>query len=117
MKLISLKLTEAKFVCDYILKNLTANTSIYIWCKSLDYIKRIIPILDYKSCRDVFKVLLECIIRISAYSCENLPNFSSDDAGVFEDDLKSDDTRIETLYEVCLTFFSPHISSLNLKLS
>ena len=103
IKLISLKLTEAKFVCDYILKNLTPETNIYMWCKSLDYIKRIIPTLDYKSCRDVFKVLLECITRISSNSCENLPNFSTD-GGYDEESSKSDDTRIETLYEVLFGF-------------
>jgi hypothetical protein len=101
-KLISYKLTEAKFVCDYILKNLTNETNIYIWCKSLDYIKRLIPILDYKSCRDVFKVLLESITRISTSSCENLPNFTQNDENL--EDCASNDTKIETLYEVGFKF-------------
>ena len=99
-KLIQFKLTEAKFVCDYILKNLSNETDIYIWCKSLEYIKKIIPTLDYKTCRDVFKVLLECITRISSNSCENLPNYSNE----YYDDSKNVDTRIEKLYEVKLLY-------------
>ncbi len=101
-KLISYKLTEAKFVCDYILKNLTNETNIYIWCKSIDYFKRLIPILDYKSCRDVFKVLLESITRISTSSCENLPNFTQNVENL--KDSASNDAKIETLYEVGFQF-------------
>ncbi len=101
-KLISYKLTEAKFVCDYILKNLTNETNIYIWCKSFDYFKRLIPISDYKSCRDVFKVLLESITRISTSSCENIPNFTQNDENL--KDSASNDSKIETLYEVGFQF-------------
>ena len=39
-------------------------TPTYIWCKILEFIRRLIPTLDYKSCRDIFKMLLELTKRI-----------------------------------------------------
>ena len=39
-------------------------TPTYIWCKVLEFIRRLIPTLDYKSCRDIFKMLLELAKRI-----------------------------------------------------
>ncbi len=45
-------------------KNLANKTTPYIWCKVLEFIRRLIPSLDYKSCRDIFKMLLEVVKRI-----------------------------------------------------
>ena len=39
-------------------------TSTYLWCKILECIRRFIPLHDYKSCRDIFKMLLEVVKKI-----------------------------------------------------
>ena len=45
-------------------KNLANKTTPYIWLKVLDFVRSLIPSLDYKSCRDIFKMLLEVVKRI-----------------------------------------------------
>jgi hypothetical protein len=39
-------------------------TPTYLWCKILECVRRFIPLHDYKSCRDIFKMLLEVVKRI-----------------------------------------------------
>lgn len=39
-------------------------TNTFIWCKVLELIRKFIPSHDYKSCRDIFKMLLEVLKRI-----------------------------------------------------
>ena len=39
-------------------------TPTYLWCKVLECVRRFIPLHDYKSCRDIFKMLLEVVKRI-----------------------------------------------------
>ncbi len=39
-------------------------TPTYLWCKILECIRRFIPLHDYKSCRDIFKMLLEVVKKI-----------------------------------------------------
>jgi len=39
-------------------------TSTFIWCKVLEFIQKLIPSLDYKSCRDIFKMLLEVVKKV-----------------------------------------------------
>lgn len=41
-----------------------AITPTYLWCKVLECVRRFIPLHDYKSCRDIFKMLLEVVKRI-----------------------------------------------------
>lgn len=54
------------------LKNISNKTTPYIWCKVLEFIRKLIPGLDYKSCRDIFKMLLEVVKRIP-HSNSDLP--------------------------------------------
>lgn len=53
-------------------KYLANKTTPYIWRKVLEFIQRLIPSLDYKTCRDIFKMLLEVVKRIP-HSNSNLP--------------------------------------------
>ncbi len=96
-KLIQSKHVESKFVCDSILLNLMNNSPIetYVWCKSLEYICKFISTLDYKSCREIFKTLLELIKSLS----QQLSNHSSL-PDVSANPLVSTNSKIETLYEV-----------------
>jgi hypothetical protein len=56
--------------CTQQSQNTTSNsidaraTPTYLWCKILECIRRFIPLHDYKSCRDIFKMLLEVVKRI-----------------------------------------------------
>ncbi len=43
---------------------LLSETSTFIWCKVLEFIQKLIPSLDYKSCRDIFKMLLEVVKKV-----------------------------------------------------
>jgi hypothetical protein len=73
-KLISQRYLDVKLVCEYMLSNLTYSgtatagtqkpTSTYTWCKILEYVRSFVPLNDYKSCRDIFRMLLEVIKRI-----------------------------------------------------
>jgi hypothetical protein len=47
-------------------------TSLYMWCKVLECIRMLLPKYDYKSCRDIFKMLLEVVKRVP-HSYASLP--------------------------------------------
>lgn len=71
------RMLEVRYVCEAMLNNLVYSertttttgvvikpTNIFVWCKVLEAIRKYIPEHDYKSCRDIFKMLLEVIKRI-----------------------------------------------------
>lgn len=107
------------------LTNLINNQQIilntYIWCKTLEYIRKFIPIQDYKSCRDIFKILLEIIKKISQTSYSKLPDsninvnndtisdqiISENDSLIINDNKKLlSDTKLDELFEVIFKFIN-----------
>lgn len=109
-KLALTKCLEVKLICEAILINLVKyfnQISSYIWCKSFEYLKKFIEILDYKSCRDVFKILLDVVKHLSNKNNSKLPELSANEV-----DLPSNDTKIEALYDVILINFSIRIDQL-----
>jgi hypothetical protein len=99
-KLALTKTIEIKLICEAILLNLVKylnQISSYIWCKSFHYLKKFIQILDYKSCRDIFKILLDLVKHLSNRNNSKLPELS-----VSGEDQTTDDTKIEALYDVIL---------------
>lgn len=74
--LVDNKILEVRFASEYMLSNLTfssssekcetseASASPYIWCKILDCIRNFITQHDYKSCRDILRMLLELVKKI-----------------------------------------------------
>lgn len=109
-------------------KNISNKTTPYIWCKVLEFIRRLIPNLDYKACRDIFKMLLDVIKKIP-HSNSNLPlplenemsftkainkhrHDNDFDAMVKSNKEKllitsqvTNDIKLESLYEVAIVFF------------
>ena len=97
-KLVNAKLIEVRQICEHMINFLvysqsspknslalslinanqarkneeTKETPTFIWCKILEWLRRLIPRLDYKSCRDIFKIILEAVKRLSN-SSSNLP--------------------------------------------
>lgn len=102
-KLISSRMIEVRFVCEFMLNNLSqfnlqsnnqltnlsnknhsikssqgsklksnSEASTYIWCKVLEFIRKLIPSLDYKSCRDIFKMHLD-VIKKMPHSNSSVP--------------------------------------------
>lgn len=53
-------------------RNSVRETSTFIWCNVLKFIQKLIPSLDYKSCRDIFKMLLEAAKKMP-HSNSSLP--------------------------------------------
>jgi hypothetical protein len=154
VKLAQSRSIEVRFICEYMLNNLFYNTNNtntnttnasnntitssknisnkttpYIWCKVLDFIRRLIPTLDYKSCRDIFKMLLEVVKRIP-HSNSNIPlpleneivftrsinkhkldnefetNLRNNKTLLLSNSAVTDDIKLESLYEV---FINIHI--------
>jgi hypothetical protein len=114
-KLVTSKHIEAKFACDYILHNITRATTtqahsqphhvntVYVWCKAIEYVRKFIPINDYKSCRDVFKNLLEIIKHLSQKSPNSTVPSTMRSAAFAAP--TSTDNLIEILYEVIISIF------------
>jgi hypothetical protein len=104
-------------------------TNTFIWCKVLESIRKFIPSHDYKSCRDIFKMLLEVVKRIPHSNSSYPPHLETEllfiksahkhkllsDYNSFQDiffqsssssssanlSLVTDDIKLESLYEVC----------------
>lgn len=109
-KLVFSKHIEAKFASEYILQILLRGitqpqathlhqiNTVYTWCKAIEYVKKFIPINDYKSCRDVFKNFLEIIKHLSQKSPNStLP--STLRQAQFSSSIPTDNL-IDILYEV-----------------
>lgn len=144
-RLVNNRVIEVRFVCEFMLNNLVyssgssqaiANskslqnpTNTFIWCKVLESIRKFIPIHDYKSCRDIFKMLLEVIKRIPHSNSSFPPHLETEllfikspnkrkllsDYNNFQDSfantlsknstsMVTDDIKLESLYEVFKTF-------------
>lgn len=106
-------------------------TNTYIWCKILECIRNFIPLHDYKSCRDIFKMLLEVVKRIPHSNSSYPPHLETEllfiksarkhkfltDYNTFDDEYASvnsisnssmvtDDIKLESLYEVLILLFA-----------
>lgn len=97
------------------LKNSISDTPTHVWCSVLEFIQKLIPGLDYKSCRDIFKMLLEVAKKIPHSNSSIPPPLENENVTVFtrkhrlEDDYDknmlqkasrvTDDIRLESLYE------------------
>lgn len=136
-KLVNTKIIEVRFVCEYMLNNLVYSnsnttalqkqtaTNPYIWCKVLECIRNFIPLHDYKSCRDIFKMLLEVVKRIPHEKTNFPPQLETEllfpksarkhklsaDFSIFNDEYSglytlsslskvTDDLKLESLFEV-----------------
>jgi len=89
-------------------------TSTYLWCKVLETVRQFIRLYDYKSCRDIFKSLLDVVKRIPHSSSSFPPQPDVDkylsrpkkpktlyDQHVFNShsDHPINDIKLETLFE------------------
>jgi hypothetical protein len=94
----------------------------YLWLKILECVQKFIPLHDYKSCRDIFKMLLEVVKRLPHSSSSYPPqleadtllkspnkrliDYSENDYEINSADVQSgmatDDIKLESLYEVRL---------------
>lgn len=143
-RLVAARLVEVRYVCEAMLNALvyagptrpssssssSKPTNTFVWCKVLEAVRKFIPQHDYKSCRDIFKMLLEVIKRIP-HSVASVPppletelvflsthkktagkrRLLLDDYNSFQDvmaasstspteSIATDDIKLESLYEV-----------------
>lgn len=100
-------------------------TNTFIWGKILECIRNFIPRHDYKSCRDIFKMLLDVVKRIPHSNSSYPPHLETEllfirsarkhklfnEYNTFDDEfinlptnnsisLPTDDFKLESLYEV-----------------
>jgi hypothetical protein len=95
-------------------------TPTYLWIKILECVQKFIPLHDYKSCRDIFKMLLEVVKRLPHSSSSYPPQSEVDtllkspnkrlidytendyeiDSADVQSGLATDDIKLESLYEV-----------------
>lgn len=129
--LVDNKIIEVRFASESMLGNLTYATSSdissspYLWCKILECIQNFITQHDYKSCRDILRMLLEVVKKIPHDESSIPPQLESEvmvsksvrrnklaaDLSLLIDDhtvvfspeyssSETDDIKLETLYEV-----------------
>ncbi|CAF0729586.1 unnamed protein product [Brachionus calyciflorus] len=134
-RLVNTKIIEVRFVCEFLLNNLVYSipstplnkqlpTNPYIWCKVLECIKNFISLHDYKSCRDIFKMLLEVVKKIPHENSSLPPQLETEflfpksarkhklisEDNTFDDEYfslynlmnaspQTDDLKLESLYE------------------
>lgn len=139
-RLVSNRTIEVRYVCEFMLNDLVYSsasstpengsrqraTNTFLWLKVLEAIRKFIPNHDYKSCRDIFKMLLEVIKRIPhSDSCFPPPleselalakspkkrklsdtdNFTQDELNKEKLDHITDDIKLESLFEVPYWFW------------
>lgn len=129
--LVDNKIIEVRFASEFMLGNLTyvassdISSSPYLWCKILECIQNFITQHDYKSCRDILRMLLEVVKKIPHDESSIPPQLESEvmisklarrnklaedlnllideHAVIFSPTFSSsvtDDIKLETLYEV-----------------